>query len=142
MLYIAWCLIGIMVLLISICLTSILSSEMRILLILIVIGLFFLLINVKIIEYISSDHFIVIKKNYLLRQTVGKEKLIEVPIHQLKDYSVKERFLCYELVLVVESEKAKKMIKINCIGFTWKLMVRMIKSLENVTKSNQQETII
>ncbi len=133
---VAWILMGIMILLIGFSVLLIKNLVLNILLVLLGIGLFFILINLRIIEYESTDYFIRIRKNYLLRKSKGREKLIEIPVHQLMDYSVKEKYLSYQVILIIVYRDKRKKIKINCMGFTWKLMIRMIKSLKNVSESN------
>ncbi len=136
--YLTWGLISFLVVLISISFIGSISAEMKILSLLLSLGLSVLFIHIEIIEYRTSLHSIIIRKTHPFRFYNMKNELIKIQKEHLKMYSLNENLFDYDLLLIEKNENGKeRTTKIKIRGFSWKLMIRMIKSLENAKRTNQ-----
>lgn len=99
--------------------------------------IFILFLQIHYIEFKSTQNNIIIKRKLVLYKK-NNRVLVRIPKAHLKSYHIKEKFFSYELIMLVKNEAGtEELIKIQFFGFSWKMMIRMIKSLENAKRSGQ-----
>jgi len=99
--------------------------------------IFILFLQINYIEFKSTENNIIIKRKLSLFKRKNRI-LVKIPKEHLKSYHIKEKYLSYELILLIKNEKGmEEPVKIQFFGFSWKMMIRMIKSLENAKRASQ-----
>lgn len=96
-----------------------------------------LFLQINYIEFKSTENNIIIKRKLFLFKRKNRI-LVKIPKEHLKSYHIKEKCFSYELIMLIKNRKGmEEPVKIQFFGFSWKMMIRMIKSLENAKRSSQ-----
>lgn len=134
----AWAIFLCFLIAFSFCIHNLIQGDFEFLSIGVIFFLLLNFINLNSLEFKSTTHSIIIKKRHPF---VGKRKnriVLKIPKSFLKSYHIHEKLFGYELILVIKNEKEfEKYFRIYFLGFNWKLMIKMIKSLEYAKRQNQ-----
>lgn len=133
----AWLLFCFLILIGSFFFTNIINKEWIIAISFLALFIFVLFLQIHYIEFKSTQSHIIIKRKWALFERKNRI-LVKIPKEHLKAYHIKEKSFSYELIIFIKNKEGKEeLIKIQFFGFSWQMMIRMIKSLENAKRSEQ-----
>ena len=134
----AWGVLGFLMFISSIYFFNAIQIEIKLTILCLALFISILFLQITAVELKSTANNIIIKKKHPLFGKKQIKTIVKIPKKHLEFYHINEKILGYELILMIKKENGLiETIKIQLLGFSWKMIIRMIKSLENAKRSSQ-----